>query len=178
MNLENDLEAKTEAAAKETARVGKKVFAFIVQAEAEILKGAFNIATFIPKRILEGLSENTEDVYRGKQSIKNLVGSGAKLENIPISADSAKDFQSVARQYGIDYSLKKAVGGEKPQYLVFFKAKDIKVLTAAFKEYSTKLVERESKNTIKERIKADKTAEKTQNRERKREKKKDRGAEL
>jgi hypothetical protein len=69
LDLQHDLEAKTEAAAKETARAGKKVFAFVVQAEAEILKGAFNIATFIPKHILAGLSENTEKEYKGSDRI-------------------------------------------------------------------------------------------------------------
>jgi hypothetical protein len=173
VDLQHDLEAKTEEVAKEVAGAGKKVFAFLVQAEAELLKGTFNIATFIPKNILSGLCENSDEVHRGKQSMQQLVGSGAKLDNIPINAENSKDFQSVARKYGIDYSLKKAVGGEKPQYLVFFKAKDVKVLTAAFKEYSAKVVEREGKKTIKERIKQDRAEVKAQNRERKREKKRE-----
>ena len=41
-----------------------------------------------------------------------------------------------ARKYGIDYSLKKEVGADPPKYLVFFKAKDVDVMTAAFREYA------------------------------------------
>jgi hypothetical protein len=70
----------------------------VVKAEAEILKGAFNIATFIPKHILAGLSENTEKEYKGKQSIKTFVGSGAKLEDIN-DAKIARVFPSF-HEYG------------------------------------------------------------------------------
>ena len=42
----------------------------------------------------------------------------------------------MARKYGIDYSLKKEVGADPPKYLVFFKAKDVDVMTAAFREYA------------------------------------------
>ena len=174
MDLQHDLEVKTEAAAKEAAQMGKKTFAFVVKAEAEILKGAFNIATFIPKHILAGLSENTEKEYKGKQSIKTLVGSGAKLEDIPLNKENTKDFDAVARKYGIDYSIKKAENGDKTKCIVFFKAKDVNVLTAAFKDFSARLTEKEHKKSIKERIKSDRAAARTQKRELKREKKKDR----
>ena len=178
MDLQHDLEVKTEAAAKEAAKTGMKVFAFAVKAEAAMIKGAFNIATFIPKHILEGLCDKNKE-YKGKQSIKTLVGSGAKLENIPIDKDKLGDFESVARQYGVDYSFKKAVEDSgKEQYYIFFKAKDITVLTAAFKEFSAKLVDNERKKSINERLREDRQAKRTQNRERKREKKKTREAEL
>lgn len=39
--------------------------------------------------------------------------------------------------HGVDYSLKKDVASkETPKYLVFFKAKDVDVITAAFQEYA------------------------------------------
>ena len=174
MDLQQDLEVKTEQTVKETARAGKKMFVFAVKAEAELLKGAFNIAAFIPKHIINGLAEKSEEVYRGKQTLEQLTGSGAKLENIPIDKDKTKIFESIARKYSIDYSLKKTVEGNKSQCLVFFKAKDMSVLNAAFKEYTAKVIDNERKKSISERVKKDRTAEKSQNRERTREKKKTR----
>lgn len=56
-----------------------------------------------------------------------------KLESKEINQVS---FDRVARKYGIDYSLKKEVGADPPKYLVFFKAKDVDVMTAAFREYA------------------------------------------
>lgn len=41
-----------------------------------------------------------------------------------------------ARRYGIDYALKKDKGADPPRYFVFFRARDVKTMEAAFKEYS------------------------------------------
>ena len=74
-------------------------------------KGAVNAATFVPKNIIEGVCSclvKKEKHYHGKQTIKQLVGSGVKLEDIPINAESIGDFKSTARKHGIDYSLKKS----------------------------------------------------------------------
>jgi len=178
LDLQHDIEVKTEEALKEATQAGKQLFMFIAKCEADILKGTFNLATFIPKHILDGLADKSAKVYRGKQPIKKLVGSGAKLENIPLNKENTKEFDSVARKYGVDYSLKKAEHGGKTQYLVFFKAKDINVLTAAFRDFSARVTEKEHKKSIKARVKATRTAQRTQKRELKREKKRDRGVDI
>lgn len=56
-----------------------------------------------------------------------------------------KSFERVARKYGIDFALKKDTSSQPPRYLVFFKSKDADVLTAAFREYSGKVVKNQSK---------------------------------
>lgn len=72
----------------------------------------------------------------GKQTIKQLNAQGVQLSNLKITDENIKSFDRVARKYGIDYSLKKEVGADPPKYLVFFKAKDVDVMTAAFREYA------------------------------------------
>ena len=72
----------------------------------------------------------------GKQTIKQLNAQGVQLSNLKITDENVKSFDRVARKYGIDYSLKKEVGADPPKYLVFFKAKDVDVMTAAFREYA------------------------------------------
>lgn len=72
----------------------------------------------------------------GKQTIKQLNAQGVQLSNLKITDENIKSFDRVARKYGIDYSLKKDVGADPPKYLVFFKAKDVDVMTAAFREYA------------------------------------------
>ena len=72
----------------------------------------------------------------GKQTIKQLIAQGAQLTNIQITDQNIKSFDRVARKYGIDYSLKKDSHVKPPLYLVFFKSKDVDVMTAAFKEYA------------------------------------------
>jgi hypothetical protein len=60
------------------------------------------------------------------------------VANIEITDRNIRDFDRVARKYGVDYALKKDKSGEIPKYLVFFKARDGDALTAAFKEYTAK----------------------------------------
>lgn len=74
----------------------------------------------------------------GKQSAKQLVGQDQGVTNIEITDKNIKDFERIARKYGVDFALKKDKTGEIPKYLVFFKARDADALTAAFKEYTAK----------------------------------------
>ena len=74
----------------------------------------------------------------GKQSLKQLVGQDQGVTNIEITDKNIKDFERIARNYGVDFALKKDKTGDIPKYLVFFKARDADALTAAFKEYTVK----------------------------------------
>lgn len=74
----------------------------------------------------------------GKQSVKQLVGQNQGVANIEITDKNIKDFERIARKYGVDFALKKDKTGEIPKYLVFFKARDGDALTQAFKEYTAK----------------------------------------
>ena len=71
----------------------------------------------------------------GKQSVKQLVGQNQGVSNIEITDKNIKDFERVARKYGVDFALKKDKTGEIPKYLVFFKARDGDALTSACKRY-------------------------------------------
>ena len=82
----------------------------------------------------------------GKQSVKKLIGQNQGVSNIEITDSNIKSFERVARKYGVDFALKKDKSGDIPKYLVFFKARDADVLTAAFKEYTAKEVRRASKD--------------------------------
>ena len=76
-------------------------------------------------------------VRRGRQSVRHLVqGSGNnQLTNIEITDQNIKSFNRTARKFGIDYALKKDLSVSPPKYLIFFKAKDSEVMTAAFKHF-------------------------------------------
>ena len=82
---------------------------------------------------------------RGKQSLKQMMKEGSQLTNIEITDNNIKSFERVARKYGIDYSLKKDSSTSPPRYLVFFRARDVDVMIAAFKEYAGISAEKEKK---------------------------------
>ena len=89
-------------------------------------------------------SQKNPKVYKGKQSVKHLVRQGAGVSNIEVTDGNIKSFEQVARKYGVDFALKKDATSQPPRYLVFFKSRDADALTAAFAEYSGKVVKRKA----------------------------------
>ena len=85
-------------------------------------------------------SRDAPVVPRGKQTVKELVGQNQGVANIEITDQNIKDFDRVARKYGVDYAIKKDRSVSPPKYLVFFKGRDADALTAAFTEYTSKKV--------------------------------------
>lgn len=87
-------------------------------------------------------------VHHGKQTVKQLVGQDQGVASIEITDKNIKDFERVARKYGVDFALKKDRSGDSPKYLVFFKARDGEALTAAFKEYTAKTDRKKAKPSV------------------------------
>ena len=77
-----------------------------------------------------------------------LVGQNQGVQNIEISDKNIKDFDRVARKYGIDYAVKKDTTEEIPKYLVFFKARDGDALNAAFREYSAVVAKKKERPSV------------------------------
>jgi hypothetical protein len=88
----------------------------------------------------------------GKQSLKQLIGQNQGVVNIEITDQNIRDFDRVARKYGVDYALKKDKSGEHPKYLVFFKARDSDALTAAFTEYTQRALKQKNKPSVREKL--------------------------
>ena len=116
--------------------------------------------------------------YHGKQSLKKLTQQNIQLSNIEITDGNIKSFERVARKYGVDFALKKDTSGDIPRYLVFFKGRDADVITAAFREFSAKNLEKEKKPSIRKELEQAKQQSKAQHRQREKVKTKDRGVEL
>ena len=67
---------------------------------------------------------------------------------------------------------------EPPSYLVFFKGRDVDVMTAAFKEFSAKTVKQKEQPSIRHKLDQEKAQSKAQHKEKVKVKTKDRGVEL
>lgn len=113
----------------------------------------------------------------GKQTVKQLIGQNQGVSNIEITDSNIKAFESTAKKYNIDFSLKK-VKGEQTRYLVFFKGRDADVMTAAFQEFSAKKLNRDKKPSIRKALAAAKDKAKQLNAARDKVKKIDRGREI
>jgi hypothetical protein len=93
--------------------------------------------------VLRKMKEGHDAPKEGKQSIKQL-SKGGTLSNIEVTEGNIKNFDPIARKYGISYALQKDSASEPPRWMVFFRAKDVDALTAAFKEYSKKAIKKEA----------------------------------
>lgn len=118
-------------------------------------------------------AERTQDKsYHGKQSMKKLAQQNVQLSNIEITDNNIKAFEKVAKKYGIDFSLKRDKSVDPPRYFVFFKARDVDVMTAAFREFTGKTLNKTKKPSVRKKLQEAINA-RSQNKQREREKTKE-----
>ena len=72
----------------------------------------------------------------GKQSVKELIGQNQGVSNVEVTDPSIRQFDRVARKYGVDYAIKRDKDHDPPRFLIFFKSRDADAITAAFTEYN------------------------------------------
>ena len=84
------------------------------------------------KKLEKQRSRDAPVVPHGKQTVKQLVGQNQGISNIEITDPSIKEFEKIARKYGVDYAVKKDRSSSD-------------ALTAAFTEYTNKKVKKATK---------------------------------
>ena len=94
------------------------------------------------KKLEKQKNRDSPVIPKGKQTVKQLIGQNQGVSNIEITDPSIKEFEKIARKYGVDYAVKKDRSASPPKYLIFFKARDADALTAAFSEYTQKKVKK------------------------------------
>ena len=97
------------------------------------------------RKLLQLYRKARDTPHRGKQTLKQLMRHGTGVSNIEITDPSIKEFEKIARKYGVDYAVKKDRSTSPPKYLIFFKGRDADALTAAFTEYTSKKVKKAEK---------------------------------
>ena len=117
------------------------------------------------------VKEPPDKDYHGKQSLKKLAQQNVQLSNIEITDNNIKAFEKVAKKYGIDFSLKRDKSEDPPRYFVFFKARDVDVMTAAFREFTGKTLNKTKKPSVRKKLQQA-IAARSQDKQREREKRK------
>ena len=127
--MQDQINEKTVSLVIRGGKLTAKLFAKALKILLDDLKKAQQKAT-------------TPKTYQGKQPVDALVKQGAGVTNIEITDANIKSFEPYARKYGIDFALQKDATETPPKWLVFFKARDADAMTAAFREYTAKVLNR------------------------------------
>lgn len=85
------------------------------------------------------LREHRDVKPQGKQSVKKLIAQNQGVEKTELAdREEAKIFDRFARQYGVDYAIRKGISEDgKPRYILFFKARDRAAIDQAMAAYAT-----------------------------------------
>lgn len=116
----------------------------------EIAKGVDKYLQYLKQRKANKI--HVDRTVKGKQTVKQLIGQGQGVSSMPIGDTHLKDFERVARKYGVDFAVVRDTAEDKPKYTVFFKARDADAITQVLKEYSEKQMKRktEQRKSIRE----------------------------
>lgn len=82
----------------------------------------------------------------GRMTVKQLAEQNRGMKSIEVSDENIGSFNRVARKYGVDFAPFKVKGQDR--YLIFFKSSDEDAMTAAFKEYTDRMVRRKDKPSV------------------------------
>ena len=91
-------------------------------------------------------------IPHGKQTVKQLIGQNQGVSNIELTDPSIRQFDRIARKYGVDYAIKRDRSSNPPKFLIFFKSRDADALTSAFNEYVGKKVKKASRPSVLQRL--------------------------
>lgn len=84
----------------------------------------------------------------GKQSVKQLLGQNQGATNAEIDKSGIKDFERLAKKYGVDFAVRKDKSVDPPRYLVFVRAKDGDALDAICKEHLARSMTKDKKPSV------------------------------
>lgn len=157
MNEVSDAFVEQEKAAIRAASKGAfKIAVPITKLTAENLAVACRTVMGLTKGLkdlaIDGINTANASSNNSSTKHRHIVGSGSSYKNISKTAKRKGDtlealtvsdkkmlgFETVARQYGIDYGLKKNPGTTPPTWQVYFMAKDRATMTQAFRDFTNR----------------------------------------
>ena len=107
------------------------------------------IGKFLAHLKSKAKSKSAEQPH-GKMTVKQLAAQNKGMQSVEINDKNIGSFTRVARKYGIDFAPFKVKGENR--YLVFFKAPDNDAMTAAFKEYTAREVEKSKRPSVLQKL--------------------------
>ena len=89
-----------------------------------------------------------DTAVHGKQSVEQLLGQNQGATNGEIDKDGIRDFERLAKKYGVDFAVRKDKSVDPPRYLVFVRSKDADALDAICKEHQARSLTKDKKPSV------------------------------
>ena len=89
-----------------------------------------------------------DTAVHGKQSVTQLLGQNQGATNVEIDKDGIRDFERLAKKYGVDFAVRKDKSVDPPRYLVFVRSKDADALDAICKEHQARSLTKDKKPSV------------------------------
>lgn len=89
-----------------------------------------------------------DSAVHGKQSVKKLLSQNQGATNTEIDKEGIKDFERLAKKYGVDFAVRKDKSVDPPRYLVFVRSKDADALDAICKEHQARSLTKDKKPSV------------------------------
>lgn len=106
------------------------------------------LRTFSQYRKNKKLQKARDPAIHGKQTVKQLLGQNQGATNVEIDKTGIKDFERLAKKYGVDFAVRKDKSVNPPRYIVFVRAKDADALDAICKEHQARALTKGKKPSV------------------------------
>lgn len=97
---------------------------------------------------VKALKQSKSGIQHGKQSVKQLLGQNQGATNVEIDKSGIKDFERLAKKYGVDFAVRKDKSVDPPRYVVFVRAKDADALDSICKEHQARAMTKDKKPSV------------------------------
>lgn len=99
-------------------------------------------------RMIKNKMEQLEKAPHGKQSVKKLLGQNQGAATSEVDRQGIREFEQLARKYGVNFAVRKDKSVDPPRYTVFVRAKDADALDAICKEYQSRAMSKGKKPSV------------------------------
>ena len=106
------------------------------------------LRTFNQYRKNKKLQKARDPAIHGKQTVKQLLGQNQGATNVEIDKTGIKDFERLAKKYGVDFAVRKDKSVDPPRYIVFVRANDADALDAICKEHQARSLTKGQKPSV------------------------------
>lgn len=106
------------------------------------------LRTFNQYRKNKKLQKARDPAIHGKQTVKQLLGQNQGATNVEIDKTGIKDFERLAKKYGVDFAVRKDKSVDPPRYIVFVRSKDADALDAICKEHQAMALTKGKKPSV------------------------------